>query len=100
MRTITWITADYFIDVDRAIVPFLSDNFSIDWIIIGSNSQFPAIYNELISENKYKPNLRLEYYSISSKWYMPKSYVDHVRFFKYVTNKSSDIIYVDYSLMF
>ena len=47
MKTIAWLTASYFIDVDRQIVPYLSKFYQIDWIIQGNQEIAPNIFYEL-----------------------------------------------------
>ena len=100
MKTIAWLTASYFIDVDRQIVPYLSKFYQIDWIIQGNQEIAPNIFHELKDENNLNLNLKIEYYGITSKWYSPKSYLDFYKFFKYIKQKKSDLIYIDSSLMF
>lgn len=100
MKRITWITATFFIDVDRNIVSYISNTFKINWIILGNKQNVPLIYDELKEETKSLQNINLEYYNITSKWYSPKSYFEFLKFFKYIVRKDSEIIYIDYSLMF
>ncbi|MCM1078508.1 MAG: glycosyltransferase family 4 protein [Bacteroidales bacterium] len=44
-KKITWITADYFIDVDFLLVPYLREYYDIDWYVLigkGSRVQIPC----------------------------------------------------------
>lgn len=89
MKSVIWITGDYFIDVDRSLVPYLQKNYPewhIDWIVIksaNSNIQVPTNTPTKIYQLKYRgkdPRIFLEYYKI----------------IKCLTNEYYDIIYSDY----
>ena len=93
MKTITWITPTYFVDVDIQIVPELAKTFKISWIISGN--QRPTMLNQLI---EHQPaNLEIEFYNNKSKWYSPLSYFAYRHFFSYVKTKNTDIIYCDFA---
>ena len=91
MKSITWITPTFFIDVDIQIVPELSKTFKISWIIVGNKK--PDIYSKM--ENLCNSNLQLEFHETYSKWYFPITYFKNKKFFNYVINKGGDIIYYD-----
>lgn len=98
MKTITWITPTFFIDVDNQIVPYLSKTYKIHWIIVGGHNK-PSIYKQLEKVTK-KYNIEFKYYTISGKWYMPNQYFKYKKLFGYILSLSSDLIYVDSSLTF
>lgn len=88
---ITWVTPSFFIDVDIQIVPELSNAFCINWIITGSEKPKEYVSMEKL-QNK---NLKLEFYGLQKKWYLPISYFEQKRFFQYLKSKRGDIIYYD-----
>lgn len=93
-RTITWVTADYFIDVDMAIVPYLSKSFIIKWFIIGHIDQIEK--GKLIDITLHT-SVKVEFYIIQSKWYSPRNFLDFYSLFQKVKSEKSDIIYLDIS---
>ena len=100
MKKIVWLTTDYFVDVDRDIVPYLSEYYLINWVILGNSNEEPQIYNELQHEVLLKRNIKLEYYAVTAKWYTLKSYAEYVKLFRALVQKDADIIYIDSSLLF
>lgn len=84
--TITWITADYFIDVDIPVVSILQKYYDIDWYVIKSyrsNIEIPIGYNYNLEKVNYRakdPRIILDYYSI----------------LKRILAKQFDILYIDY----
>lgn len=95
MKSIVWLTPDFFIDVDSLIVPYLAETFNIHWIILGGSNK-PKAYEEL----KKKSKMNIEYYIIDGKWYMPNQYLKYRKLFRYLISLKTDIIYIDSSLTF
>lgn len=89
MKSITWVTPTYFIDVDIQIVPKLSDVYKISWVIFGNKK--PEIFSSM--ESLQNDNLTLEYYEIKSKWYSPLSFFENIRLNNYLKGKKGDIVY-------
>ena len=88
-RKIIWVTPSFFIDVDIQIVPELSKTFRINWIVTGLEK--PKEYASMKElQNK---NLKLEFYGLQKKWYLPTSYFEQKSFFQYLRSKQGDIIY-------
>lgn len=88
-KRICWITGDYFIDVDMALVPYLQKNykeFIIDWYVVqtvGSNIKVPDSTPTKIYQLHYRgkdPRIIWEYYKM----------------FKDMRISHADIIYSDY----
>lgn len=88
MKKIAWITADYFIDVDALVVPFLQQSqyeFQIDWFLIKSpNSKIP------IPENKAKNVFRLNYRGKD-----PRTLLQYVNIVNKLKLGNYDIVYSD-----
>ena len=91
MKTITWVTPISFIDVDILVVPKLSEQYRIYWIIFGNKK--PEIYSNL--KEKGTENLFVEFYEMPYKWYSPLRYFAFMNFIHYLKSKPSDIIYID-----
>ena len=71
-KRIVWITADYFLDVDKAIVPYLRDTLKLNikwYVFCGLNSKV-EIPRDIIdkvfqlSNRNRNPKNFMEYYSI------------------------------------
>lgn len=87
-KKIYWITADYFIDVDFLLVPYLQkhSDLDIEWIVLqGSRSNIDIL--ESLNCRKYK--LRYRYKD-------PRIVLDYATIFKEINEKNIDIIYSDY----
>lgn len=92
MKSITWLTPTYFIDVDIQIVPELSKFFKINWIISGG-LQKPTIYANL--KKLIKTPSSIEYYHLKYKWYSPLCYLENRKKYHYIISKADDLIYID-----
>lgn len=98
MKSITWITATFFIDVDHFIVPYLAKYFKIHWIIFGG-PQRPATYDELVRLAE-QTGFEIEYRVISGKWYLPAQFFKFRDLFNYAKSLNNDLIYIDCGLTF
>lgn len=92
MKTITWLTPTYFIDVDQKIVPELSKTYRINWIISGEGDK-PALFTDL--KRSLHTQSAIEYYATNQKWFSPLSFVESKNKYKYILAKSDDIIYIN-----
>lgn len=91
MTSISWLTPTSFIDVDIQIVPELAKTFRIEWTIVGRVE--PAIYSKL--EFLTTESLKVSFWQINSKWYLPKYYFEYRKLFRQLTDRGTDIIYID-----
>lgn len=91
MKTIVWITAGYFIDVDFDVVPALAKYFKIHWYIWGQMSQSDAKRMNGVPQTE---NLEIDYVSIKNKWYSPLVYFEYKKVLKQI-QKEGDLLYVD-----
>lgn len=91
MTSISWLTPTSFIDVDILIVPELAKTFRIEWTIVGNAK--PAIYSRL--ESFATESLKVRFWLVRSKWYLPNYFFDYRRLFKVLVDSGSDIIYID-----
>ena len=85
-KKITWITADYFIDVDLSIVPELSKIYDITWFVIKSNNskvEIPEGYSYSIIE-------------LNNRMKDPRIILSHKKIINAIINQKPDILYVDY----
>mgnify|MGYP002619601907 FL=1 len=83
---IIWLTSDYFIDVDFALVPFLQKSYNIEWYIIKGKNSTITVPSELkcsIFQRKYA----------SSK--DPRSYWEMWSFIKKISKEKTSIVYSD-----
>lgn len=95
-KTITWVTASYFFDVDCLIVPILSTKFKIHWIILVDSENDPNMKE--INNQLNNKNMSVEVYVLSGKWYSIIQYCKYLRFYNYVKKTNSAIIYIDATL--
>jgi glycosyltransferase involved in cell wall biosynthesis len=91
MKSISWLTPTFFIDVDIMIVPELAKSFRIEWIIVGPMK--PDIYAKI--ETFVSAQLSVRFWEIRTKWYMPNNYFDYYKLFKFMVNCEKDLIYID-----
>lgn len=90
-RTICWITAGCFIDVDIDIVPALANHFNIHWVIWGDVTQGDWERLEKVSPSD---SLSIEQVRMKHKWYSPFIYFEYQKYLgKYA--QEADILYVD-----
>jgi glycosyltransferase involved in cell wall biosynthesis len=93
VKKISWVTPTWFIDVDILIVPKLSENYLIDWTIIGKDC--PNAFS--ILKRKENGQLTVKFIEMKSKWYLPSSFYEYVNFFKRIVSEKADIIYIDFA---
>lgn len=90
MKRICWITPDYFIDVDAFIVPQLSHDYEIDWILISTRDSERNIKN-------------LQHYFLSPKRITlhyrqrdPRVIMQYLSIMREINRKSYDLIYTSF----
>ncbi|MBE6333912.1 MAG: glycosyltransferase family 4 protein [Bacteroidales bacterium] len=88
-KRIAWITADYFIDVDCLLVPYLQQNYAdkyqIDWYVIktaNNNIPIPSTPNRIFTM-KYRGK-------------DPRIILEYMKIFKTLHLEKADIIYSDF----
>ena len=88
MKSILWLTADYFIDVDFLLVPYIQSNYSefeIKWVIIkGVNSKI-----------EISPNLNCNTFKFSHRGRNPLIVYDYYKMFSILKKEKYDLIYSD-----
>ena len=87
MKKIVWITADYFIDVDFQIVPYMKEVLGMDiqWKVIRTNKN---IYVDR--------SLDCEIYELSHKSMDPRVLFDYIRIFSDVVADDISLVYSDF----
>ena len=93
MKSICWITAGCFVDVDIDVVPILAKVFDIHWYIWGKMSNGDAKRIESIPQTEH---LKISYLTNKNRWYSPKIYFEYCNLLRGII-KEGDLLYVDYS---
>lgn len=93
MKSIAWITASCFVDVDIDVVPALANSFKIHWYIFGCMSKGDA---KRVKEVAQSDSLKIDYVTVKNKWYSPLIYFEYKDIIKRIM-KQGDLLYVDYS---
>lgn len=93
-RQISWITADYFIDVDLPIISELLKSYSINWIIVISKS-CKIDYRDLINSYLFGADISIEYVYLKYRLRNPKIILDYIAVLKKV-NKNQ-LTYFDFT---
>lgn len=91
MKSIVWVTAGCFIDVDIDVVPALSRHFKIHWYVWGNMSKGDANRMREISQSD---SLKIDYITIKNKWYSPLVYFEYCKILRDIIQKG-DLLYVD-----
>ena len=92
-KKISWVTPDYFLDVDIPIVPNLLDEYDIIWIIL-----FPWRNNRYKEEDlsKYaKKYNNLSIFFVHSKYfrYDPRTFFVYRKILKLIERSQANLIY-------
>lgn len=93
MKSIAWITASCFVDVDIDVVPALANSFKIHWYIFGCMSKGDA---KRVKELVQSDSLKIDYVTVKNKWYSPLIYFEYKDLIRRIM-KQGDLLYVDYS---
>jgi len=91
MKTITWITAGCFVDVDIDVVPALSNNYKIHWVIWGGVTKGDK---ERLDNVRQSDRLRIDYITTKNRWYSPLVYFEYKKKVRRFA-RESDLLYVD-----
>lgn len=91
MKSIVWITAGCFIDVDIDVVPALSKQFKIHWYVWGNMAKGDA---KRMKEVPQADNLKIDYISIKNKWYSPLVFFEYCKILRNIIS-DGDLLYVD-----
>ena len=88
MKSILWLTADYFIDVDFLLVPYMKSNYpeyKIKWVIIcGADSKIEV-----------NPKLKCSIFKFKHRGRNPLIVYDYHKMFSMLKNEKYDLIYSD-----
>lgn len=90
-KSIVWVTAGCFIDVDIDIVQALSKYFKIHWYIWGDMGKGDA---KRMQEVPQTDSLKIDYITMKNKWYSPLIYFEYRKVLKRIIKKDS-LLYVD-----
>lgn len=93
MKSIVWITAGCFVDVDIDVVPALAKYFDIHWYVWGGMSKGDA---KRMAEVPQTEHLKIGYLANKQRWYSPLIYFEYRNILKSII-KEGDLLYVDYS---
>lgn len=92
-KKITWVTPDWFVDVDLPIVPHLSKYYDITWIII-----FPwrnCRYTEQEISSNQSENLKIHFYYLKYYRKDPRIWFRYRSLGKLVFSISCDLYYIN-----
>lgn len=89
-KKICWITPDYFLCVDAFIVPMLSNEYEIDWILI--NTRNTKRTSDGLVFNTFKPRE----YNLKYRQKDPRIILQYYRFLKDIRNLDNDLIYISF----
>jgi glycosyltransferase involved in cell wall biosynthesis len=94
VHRISWITADYFIDVDLPIISRLADEYDICWIIVLQKS-VKLDYEKLINERIGNKDINIRIVRTAHRSRDPLLAVDYYKILKLAMRNRPDIFYVD-----
>lgn len=87
-KRIVWITADYFIDVDILLVPYIQENYSdwqVDWYVLKTANNIP------LPEDKVTKIFPVKYRGKD-----PRIILSYMKAFREMRLKDADLIYSDF----
>lgn len=90
IKSLCWVTPDYFLDTDVYVMRFLSNYFKINWIITKKKGDILS-YQGLINDISKKPNIQIDIFELSGKSYGFKGFQYFYRLQK--KTKHADIVY-------
>lgn len=93
-KKIVWITADYFIDVDLPVLPYLSSTFDIDWFIVISKSN-KINYLESIQDKIYQTKINFQVVQIKSRIRNPRAIYEYYNIVMKMNRLNADAVYID-----
>jgi len=92
-KKIVWVTPINFMDNNKDVVPYLSREFDIHWIILAST--MPSDTTEIVKLGS--SSLKVEFYVVSSRWYSLFCLFSYIKFFNYLKRLECDAIYYNKS---
>lgn len=94
-KKISWITPDYYIDVDLPIVDRLSQIFTIKWMIVISRNA-SIIDNKKFVEHRltHKSNLLISFTKLECRSVSPKIWKSYYRIVEEAKTFNPDIYYI------
>lgn len=91
MKTILWVTPDYFADVDIPIVPLISRNFRVHWVILRpANPRYKD--SDYLTIVKDYPNLSVDIVVLDRERY-PSNLFKYYKITSAVRNINPDVTY-------
>lgn len=93
-RTINWITADYFIDVDIDIINSLSQEYNINWIIFSpqNNNRFST---ENIEKKIINKKIKIKYFINNYRFRDIRNIITYYKMLNFSTQIKSEITYIN-----
>lgn len=89
-KKLCWITPDYFLCVDAFIVPKLSKDYDIEWILV--NTKNTERKSDGLLCNQFKPKA----YNLKYRQKDPRIILQYVRLIKEIHMSDTDLIYISF----
>lgn len=94
-NSITWVTAEYFVDVDLPILPYLSHYYNITWLIIISKKS-SIDYTKIINEKCRNTDIKYKFIYLKNRARSPKIIKDYYKLIKEIKHIGSKLTYYDF----
>lgn len=92
-KRICWVTATYFLDVDLPVVPYLMNDFEIDWIIVSNSRQMESDSSYISSRSKIPFSIIED----NGYFFSPSHFKKMKRLVKEIAKRNYDLYYFDIS---
>ena len=95
MKSICWITADYFADCDFVPIGEVSKQYRVKWIVLmpKTKSRYKeSDFIEYINEHK---NVEIFFYHSRYRWFDPREITDNINILKLAKSMKCDYFYVN-----
>lgn len=89
-KSITWITPDYFLQVDLPVLLYLKDIYHIRWIVYSHQHSDSA---KTVKEYAQKYNINVTFFCIKGHRYSPLCYPQYCKQMQILKSYNSDIYY-------
>lgn len=94
---ITWVTTEYFIDVDLPILPCLSSKFNITWyIVLSKNSKID--YKNIVNNKCKNYPIQYEFIQLKNRAKNPKIIIEYYNLLKKII-KNDTLVYYNFGGM-
>lgn len=90
MKTITWITPDYFLQVDLPVLLHLKKYFQLKWVVYAQPNSDKA---KTAREYAQKHNIDITFFTIKGHRYSPLCYKQYCKQMQILKSLNSDIYY-------